>query len=47
MHLLTTSAKTARIWVVHAEGLLRLADERITRDFTPAERERYADLLGD
>ncbi len=38
---------TARIWLAHSEDLLRLVDERITRDFTPAERRQYADLLGE
>ena len=43
--ILTASGrdKTARLWLVHQEDLLKLADKHITRDFTPKERKRYAD----
>jgi serine/threonine protein kinase/WD40 repeat protein len=33
------------VWCVDPEDLLRLVDERVTRDFTPEERVRYRDLL--
>ncbi len=38
---------TARLWYVRGDDLLRIANERQVRDFTPEERERYKDLLGD
>jgi eukaryotic-like serine/threonine-protein kinase len=34
-----------RVWAAGREGLLDLAAARTTRSLTPAERERYADLL--
>lgn len=44
--LLTASQDgTARLWHVNAEDLLRVADERILRDFTREERLRFAELL--
>ena len=44
--LLTCSQDgTARTWFTQREDLLELADARATRDFTPAERARYAALL--
>jgi len=36
---------TARIWPLKRDDLARIARERVARDFTPAERERFADLL--
>jgi WD40 repeat protein len=38
---------TVRLWPVRAEEILKLADRRITRDFTRGERQRYRDLLGE
>ena len=35
----------ARLWFVKGEDMLARADQRITRDFTPAERDKYHDLL--
>ena len=35
----------ARLWPVDVAALLENADARVTRDLTPEERERYADLL--
>jgi WD40 repeat protein/serine/threonine protein kinase len=44
--VLTTSVDgTARLWFTKAEDLLRLADERVTRDFTDRERADLAGLL--
>ncbi|MCK6460042.1 MAG: protein kinase, partial [Planctomycetes bacterium] len=37
---------TARIWHVAPDDLLRVAGERLLRDFTREERLRFADLLG-
>ena len=37
----------ARVWLAHTGDLLALADKRVNRDFTEAERALYADLLGD
>ncbi len=37
----------ARFWFTGVEDLLSLADSRIPRDFTPEEREKYKDLLGE
>jgi WD40 repeat protein len=45
MVLTASFDKTARLWLVHTKDLLALADSRITRDFTPEEREKYKDLL--
>ena len=45
--LTTSSDKTARLWPVDADQLLERADRLCIRDFTPEERERYGDLLGD
>jgi WD40 repeat protein len=36
---------TVRIWPLRRDDLLRIAKERVPRDFTPAERERFAALL--
>ncbi len=36
-----------RVWLARTEDLLELADERVPRELTPAERARYAELLGD
>jgi hypothetical protein len=36
-----------RFWPVYTQDLLARADKRCVRDFTPAERKRYAELLGD
>jgi WD40 repeat protein len=36
---------TAHLWANTRAELLRLLDERATRDFTPEERVKYADLL--
>jgi tetratricopeptide (TPR) repeat protein len=45
--LLSTSTDgTARLWYANADDLLRVADERILRDFTREERLRFKDLLG-
>ena len=33
-------------WMLSAKSLLEVADQRITRDFTEEEREKYAALLG-
>ena len=38
--------RTVRTWLVDPVELLRLARKRAYRDFTPAERARYAGLLG-
>jgi WD40 repeat protein len=44
--ILSASADgTLRLWVANQADLLALADSRITRDFSTAERQRYADLL--
>lgn len=44
--LVTTSIdQTAKLWRIEVEDLLRLADQRCTRDFTPEEFRRYGDLL--
>jgi hypothetical protein len=44
--LLTASRdRTARIWLVRTEDLLKLADSLVTRDFTDEERRTYRDLL--
>ena len=46
--VVTTSLDgTARTWLVHPDDLLDLAERRIMRDFTPGERKRYAELLGE
>ena len=46
--ILTASAdETARLWLVRAEDILKLVDERISRKLTSEERERFADLLGE
>jgi tetratricopeptide (TPR) repeat protein len=37
---------TARLWHARMDDLLRVADERIGRDFTREERRQFADLLG-
>lgn len=39
--------RTARVWIVETEALLAAAEARIFRDFTAAERQRFAELLGD
>jgi len=36
---------TARIWPLERDDLLRIAKERVSREFTPAERKKYPDLL--
>jgi WD40 repeat protein len=36
---------TARLWPLRREDLLRIANERASRDFTAEERERYERLL--
>ena len=39
---------TVRMWLANTEDLLALAEERaFRRSFTPAERSRYAELLGE
>jgi WD40 repeat protein len=38
---------TARVWLLNAEQLLDLADTRLQREFSDAERERHRDLLDD
>ncbi|MEN8150838.1 MAG: serine/threonine-protein kinase, partial [Planctomycetota bacterium] len=44
--ILTASADgTARLWLVEVEDLLRLADERVTRDLTPEERRRHVTVM--
>jgi WD40 repeat protein len=44
--VLTSSGDgTARIWMADPESLLKLADERATRDFSPAEIRKYQELL--
>ena len=46
--LVTASADhTARLWRVRTADVLALADARLKRDFTEAERTRYAELLTD
>ena len=42
-----TASDEAQVWLVHGEDLLKLADERVSREFTEDERGRYAHLLGD
>ena len=37
----------ANIWLTRPEALLRLVETRVTREFTKAERSRYAELLGE
>nr|MDJ0976575.1 WD40 repeat domain-containing protein [Planctomycetota bacterium] len=37
----------ARLWPVEPVTLLETADARVTRELSDAERERYADLLGE
>jgi Flp pilus assembly protein TadD len=37
---------TARLWHADDAELVRVAEERILRDFTPEERNRFAALLG-
>jgi len=37
--------KTARLWPAEPDALLRLAERRISRGFTEAERHRFQDLL--
>ena len=37
---------TIRGWRLRRDDLLALVDRRITRPFSPQERERYAELLG-
>jgi len=36
---------TVRIWPLKRDDLSRIARDRVSRDFTPAERERFAALL--
>jgi serine/threonine protein kinase/WD40 repeat protein len=36
-----------RFWLLDPREALEQADSRITRDFTPEEREKYKDLLGE
>ena len=36
---------TVQVWLVERADLIALATRRINRDFTPAERARYAALL--
>ena len=38
---------TARVFLVYVEDVLELARSRSTRGFTPEERARFAELLGD
>ena len=38
---------TVRVWTLGTKDLVDLAARRITRDFTPEEREKYKDLLGE
>jgi serine/threonine protein kinase/WD40 repeat protein len=45
--VLTLENREAFVWLADAKDLLDLADSRITRDFTPEEREKYKDLLGE
>ena len=42
-----TAANEVRVWLVRGEDLLKLADDRVTREFTQNERRDYADLLSD
>ena len=42
-----SSDGTALVWFVRDEDVLALAAARTTRDFTRAEREKYADILGE
>ncbi|MHC4954288.1 MAG: protein kinase domain-containing protein [Planctomycetota bacterium] len=45
--ILSASADgTMRLWLADGRDLLSLADRRITREFTAAERARFGDLLG-
>jgi serine/threonine protein kinase len=45
--VVTTSRDgTIATWLLRPEELLRLADSRVTRDFTPDERRKYGELLG-
>ena len=43
----TGQHETTTVWLLKGEDLCRLADERITRNFTEEERNRYADPLLD
>jgi len=44
--ILTASADgTARLWLAYVADLLRLADERVTRDLTPEERRRHVTVM--
>ena len=45
--ILTASGNDAQVWLARGEDLLKLADERVSREFTQEERRRYAELLGD
>lgn len=46
-HILTASQDgAARLCLTHDKDLLELADERITREFTTKELERYGELMG-
>ena len=44
---IATCSDAVRIWLVNGEDLMKLADERVSREFTRKERRRYVDLLGD
>jgi len=43
--ILTSSSGSARLWPARIERLLELAETLPARDFTPAELERYRELL--
>ena len=45
--LTASSDGSASLWIGSAAALLDLAEQRETRDFTAAERQKYGDLLGD
>lgn len=44
---IVTASNDVRVWLVRGEDVLKLADERVSREFTQGERRRYADLLAD
>ena len=45
--LTSDDSKRGLMWLVEADDVLALAERRVARPLTPAERARYADLLGD
>ena len=46
-HVLTSGGKVVRKWFLHTEDLIAAAKARTRRELLPAERAKYAELLGD